>query len=125
MSVATTEVEAPGLGFADAAIALCGCGAFPALVADAAQAMLTREFDAASVDALIAAIAAWQGGVAIPAALEPLAQRLLVILYTGETASDDPRAAVGHYPWALAWQVLRSTKAPGLCGSGFGDWSRL
>jgi len=118
------EPDAPALDFADAAIALAGSGAFPAFVADAAQAILAREFDAARVTALIAAIAAWQGGAAIPAALEPLAQRLLVILYTGETASEDPRGRAGHYPWALAWQVLHSAKAPGLCSSGFGDWSR-
>ncbi len=115
--------QAP-LAFADAAMALAGSGAFPAFVADAARVLLVREFDAARVTALIAAIADWQRGTAIPAALEPLARRLLVILYTGETAPDDPRASLGHYPWALAWQVLRTAKAPGLCSSGFGDWAR-
>lgn len=110
--------------FADAAVVLAGSGAFPALVATAARAMLEQEFGTLQVAALIPAIAAWQNGTAIPAALEPLAQRLLVILYTGETASADPRARLGHYPWALAWQVLHHTKAPGLCGSGFGDWSK-
>ena len=114
----------PPFSFSNAAVALAGSGAFPALVATAARAMLEQEFDAARVTALIPAIAAWQDGTAIPAALEPLAQRLLIILYTGETAADDPRARLGHYPWALAWQVLSHTKAPGLCGSGFGDWSK-
>jgi hypothetical protein len=119
-----TATEAAPFGFEDAAIALAGSGAFPALVAAAARAMLEQEFDAARVAALITAIAAWQGGAAIPDALEPLAQRLLIILYTGETASTDPRASLGYYPWALAWHVLHATKTPGLCGSGFGDWTR-
>lgn len=115
--------EAP-LAFAEAAMALAGTGAFPAFVADAARAMLEREFDAARVTALIAAVAAWQRGAAIPAALEPVAQRLLVILYTGETGGPDRRATLGHYPWALAWHVLRTAKTPGLCSGGFGDWAR-
>lgn len=110
--------------FEDAAVALAGSGAFPAFVAEAARAMLEQEFGGAGVAALIPAIAAWQGGAAIPAELEPLAQRLLVILYTGETAVTDPRAKLGHYPWALAWKVLAHAKAPGFCGSGFGEWSK-
>lgn len=112
------------LTFADAAVALAGTGAFPEFVADAARAMLEREFGAAPVTSLIAAIAAWQRGAAMPAALEPLAQRLLVILYTGETGGTDPRATLGHYPWALAWHVMRTAKTPGLCSGGFGDWAR-
>lgn len=110
--------------FEDAAVALAGSGAFPAFVASAARAMLEAEFGSARVAALIPAIAAWQDGTAIPAELEALAQRLLVILYTGESAAADPRARLGHYPWALAWKVLDHAKAPGFCGPGFGAWSK-
>lgn len=112
-------------GFADAAVALAGSGALPSFVVDAAQRMLAAEFGPAAVAELVPAIAAWRLGAALPDRLEPLAQRLLVILYTGETAAADPRAQAGHYPWALAWQVLRFTKAPGLCSGTFGDWARM
>lgn len=111
-------------GFAEAAMALAGSGALPPFVMDAAQRMLEAEFGAARVAGLVAALGEWRRGAALPDALEPLAQRLLVILYTGETAGADPRARAGHYPWALAWQVLGFAKAPGLCSGGFGDWAR-
>lgn len=112
-------------GFAEAAVAMAGSRDLPPFVLDAAQRMLVAQFGAAPVDDLVVAISAWRRGAALPDRLEPLAQRLLVILYTGETAAADPRARAGHYPWALAWQVLRFTKAPGLCSGGFGDWARM
>ncbi|WP_137125282.1 hypothetical protein [Roseomonas sp. HF4] len=115
---------AAGEDFAEAAMALAGSGALPPFVMDAARRMLEAEFGAATVADLVGAVGAWRRGAALPAALEPPAQRLLVILYTGETAAADPRARAGHYPWALAWQLLRFAKAPGLCSGGFGDWAR-
>ncbi|NKE16554.1 hypothetical protein [Neoroseomonas oryzicola] len=115
---------APVGDFTEAALALAGSRDLPPFVVDAAQRMLVAEFGAALVGDLIAAVAAWRRGAALPDRLEPLAQRLLVILYTGETEVADPRARAGHYPWALAWQVLRFTKAPGLCSGTFGDWAR-
>lgn len=111
--------------FAQAAVALAGSRDLPAFVLYSAQRMLVAEFGSAPVGELVAAISAWRRGAALPERLEPLAQRLLVILYTGETDAADPRARAGHYPWALAWQVLRFTKAPGLCSGGFGDWARM
>lgn len=118
-----TEGAAAG-GFADAAAALAGSDALPPFVIDAARRMLVAEFGPAAVAELVAAAGAWRRGAALPEAMEPVAQRLLVILYTGETDAADPRARAGHYPWALAWQVLRFAKAPGLCSGGFGDWTR-
>jgi hypothetical protein len=110
--------------FAEAAVALAGSRDLPPFVVGAAQRMLVVEFGSAPVGELVAAISAWRRGAALPDRLEPLAQRLLVILYTGETDAADPRARAGHYPWALAWQVLRFAKAPGLCSGSFGDWAR-
>ena len=115
----------PADAFAEAAMALAGSGALPPFVMETAQRILVREYGAGPVAELIVAMRAWRRGEALPDRLEPLAQRLLVILYTGETDAADPRARVGHYPWALAWQVLRFAKAPGLCSGGFGDWARM
>ena len=112
-------------GFPEAALALAGSRDLPPFVVDAAQRMLVAEYGSDPVGDLVAAVAAWRRGAALPDRLEPLAQRLLVILYTGETDAADPRARAGHYPWALAWQVLRFAKAPGLCSGGFGDWTRM
>ncbi|NMJ43847.1 hypothetical protein GWK16_21545 [Roseomonas sp. JC162] len=124
MLVAAPLGATPLGGFEEAAVALAGSRDLPPFVLDMAQRMLVAEFGAAPVGDLIAAVAAWRRGAALPDTLEPLAQRLLVILYTGETDATNPRAQVGHYPWALAWQVLRFAKAPGLCSGGFGDWAR-
>jgi hypothetical protein len=111
-------------GFAGAAAALAGSFALPPFAIEAARRMLVAEFGPGAVAELVAAAGAWRRGAALPDAVEPVAQRLLVILYTGETDAADPRARAGHYPWALAWQVLRFTKAPGLCSGTFGDWAR-
>lgn len=113
----------PAEAFADAAMTLAGSGAMPSFVMEMAQRMLLREFGPVLVAELVEATGAWRPGAALPDRLEPLAQRLLVILYTGETNAADPRARAGHYPWALAWQVLGFTKAPGLCSGRFGDWT--
>jgi hypothetical protein len=122
---ARRAAAAPTNDFAEAAVALAGSRDLPPFVVDAAQRMLVAEFGSAPVGELVTAVAAWRRGAALPDRLEPLAQRLRVILYTGETDSADPRARAGHYPWALAWQVLRFAKAPGLCSGGFGDWTRM
>jgi hypothetical protein len=111
-------------GFPDAAAALAGSGALPPFVIETARRMLVAQFGAPAVADLVTATAAWRRGAALPDAVEPVAQRLLVILFTGETDATDPRARTGHYPWALAWQVLRFAKAPGLCSGTFGDWAR-
>ena len=111
-------------GFPDAAAALAGSAALPPFVIETARRMLVAQFGAPAVADLVTATAAWRRGAALPEAVEPVAQRLLVILYTGETDALDPRARTGHYPWALAWQVLRFAKAPGLCSGTFGDWAR-
>lgn len=111
-------------GFAEAAAALAGSGALPPFVIDTARRMLAAEFGPAAVADLVTATGTWRRGAALPDRIEPVAQRLLVILYTGETDAANPRARAGHYPWALAWQVLRFAKAPGLCSGTFGDWAR-
>lgn len=58
------------------------------------------------------------------AAVEAAARRLVEIVYTGEI----PSGAAGRTPatgfhQALAWQVLPFTKAPSVCGPGFGWWT--
>jgi hypothetical protein len=108
MSTSTTEPEAPEFGFADAVIALCGFGAFPAFVAGAAQAMLTREFDefdAARVDALIAAIAAWQGSTAIPPPLDR---------WPNGFSSSCTQARVRR-PIRVPPSVITPGRSPGMC----------
>ena len=50
---------------------------------------------------------------------EAAARRFVEIVYTGETSAD---SAVGFHQ-ALAWQVLKFTKPPSVCGNGFGWWT--
>jgi hypothetical protein len=71
--------------FIAACVALAGTGAFPAFFAAAARQVLDAEFGPGQVAALVRAVNAWDGASALPPALEPIAQRLLTILYTGET----------------------------------------
>ena len=110
---------------------LYGSGALPSLieelpdfVIDAARQLLVQEFGVGSDLKLVAGVQETPPGVPLPHDVEALAQRLLVILYTGETAGPAPSIRLGHYPWALAWRVLAFTKAPGICGAGFGAWSK-
>ncbi|MDO9708402.1 hypothetical protein [Paracraurococcus lichenis] len=110
--------------FLRAAFALAGGGEVPDFVLANARRMIETQFGFGSIDALVKAVAAWRPGEPLPRAIEPIAQRLLVILYTGETDGPDPRTRAGHYPWALAWQQLGFAKAPGICGPGFGQWNR-
>lgn len=124
-ALAGTGIAAAADGFAEAVAALAGSGTLPPFVIDAARRMLVAEFGPAAVTELVAAAGDWRRGAALPDRIEPVAQRLLAILYTGETDAADPRARAGHYPWALAWQVLRFAKAPGLCSGAFGDWARM
>jgi hypothetical protein len=124
-------VEAAVDDFTAMARLLYGSGALPAFVEelpdfviDAARQLLVQEFGVGSDLKLVAAIQQTPPGAQLPNDMEALAQRLLVILYTGETAGPAPSIQLGHYPWALAWRVLAFTKAPGICGAGFGTWSR-
>jgi hypothetical protein len=96
----------------------------PDFVIDAARHLLVREFGFGSDLKLVAGVQQTPPGVPLPDDVEALAQRLLVILYTGETSGPAPSVQLGHYPWALAWRVLAFTKAPGICGAGFAAWSR-
>ena len=90
------------LRFAEACRRLAGTGAFPAFFVAAAQAALEQEFGTDPVAALTSAAADWTEGKALPDAVEPVAKRLLCILYTGETAPDSrataPRSTPGRWP---------------------------
>lgn len=96
----------------------------PDFVIEAARLLLIQEFGSGSDTKLVAGMRNTPSGSPLPADVEALAQRLLVILYTGETSGPAPSPHLGHYPWALAWRVLAFTKAPGICGAGFGAWSK-
>jgi hypothetical protein len=110
--------------FAEACRRLAGTGAFPAFFVAAAQAALDQEFGADRVAALTSAAADWTEGKALPDAVEPVAKRLLCILYTGETAPKSARDGAPFYPWALAWQTLGFAVAPSLCSGAFAAWAR-
>lgn len=96
----------------------------PDFVIEAARLLLIQEFGSGSDTKLVTGVRQTPSGAPLPADVEALARRLLVILYTGETSGPAPSPHLGHYPWALAWRVLAFTKAPGICGAGFGAWSK-
>lgn len=111
--------------FTEAAWALCGSEDSPEFVVEAARRMILREFGEGSDAKLVAAIRGAKPDAPLPDDVQAIAKRLLVILYTGETEGPDKATKVlGHYPWALAWSVLRFAKAPSICGAGFGSWSK-
>lgn len=57
------------------------------------------------------------------AEVEAAARSLVGMLYTGEIkAADGTVRAIGFHQ-ALAWGVLPFTKAPSVCGPGFGWWA--
>lgn len=89
---------------------------------------LAAELGQPAVDRLLAAaLRRDAANIAEPfadAAVETAARRLVEIVYTGEI----PSGAAGRTPaigfhQALAWQVLPFTKAPSVCGPGFGWWT--
>ena len=55
---------------------------------------------------------------------EAAARHLVEMLYTGEIPAMDGSMAATGYHQALGWQVLHFTKAPSICGPGFGWWSQ-
>jgi len=111
--------------FVNACCSLAGTGDFPAFFAAAARAELEQEFGADKVTDLVHAVNSWDGIAPLPAEVEPIAQRLLIILYTGATGIANRRGDAAYYPCALAWQTLEFTRAPGICGGAFGSWSRV
>lgn len=56
-------------------------------------------------------------------AVEAAARSLVAMLYTGEIADADGTVTAIGFHQALAWDVLAFTKAPSLCGAGFGWWA--
>jgi hypothetical protein len=56
-------------------------------------------------------------------AVEAAARALVGMLYTGEIADADGTVTAIGFHQALAWEVLSFTKAPSLCGAGFGWWA--
>jgi hypothetical protein len=105
--------------FARAAAVLTGAAALPDFFLAAARSALIEGHGADAVARFTATVAAAPAGAALPAELEPMAQALLTMLYTGEIGSSAP-----YYPWALAWRGLGFTKAPGICGDAFGSWTK-
>ena len=57
------------------------------------------------------------------AAVEAAARSLVAMLYTGEIAGADGTVTAIGFHQALAWEVLAFTKAPSVCGPGFGWWA--
>jgi hypothetical protein len=87
---------------------------------------LAREVGAGTVDRLLKAVLARdaaniQAPFADPA-IEDAARKFVAIVYTGEIPTADGAPAIGFHQ-ALAWQVLHFTKAPSVCGPGFGWWT--
>ena len=115
--------EAAMDAFVDASCKLAGTGDMPRFFIAGARIVLEREFGAERLDALVRAVGHWSGDGPLPAEVETAAQRLLVILYTGETKEQPGRADAPYYPWALAWQTLDFASGPGLCRGGFGAWT--
>jgi hypothetical protein len=112
---ADTDLEA----FAQAASVLTGPWDFPDAFLAAARSHLTERFGADAVSRFTATVAAAPADAALPAELEPMAQALLTILYTGEIGSSAP-----YYPWSLAWRALEFADAPGICDGAFGSWTK-
>lgn len=56
-------------------------------------------------------------------AVEAAARSLVEMLYTGEIADADGTVRAIGFHQALAWEVLSFTKAPSVCGPGFGWWA--
>lgn len=57
------------------------------------------------------------------AAVEAAARSLVAMLYTGEIADAGGTVTAIGFHQALAWEVLAFTKAPSVCGPGFGWWT--
>jgi hypothetical protein len=88
---------------------------------------LAREVGADTVDRLLEAVLARDSAnIEAPfddPAIEAAARRFVAIVYTGEIpTADGGDPAIGFHQ-ALAWQVLPFTKAPSVCGPGFGWWT--
>jgi hypothetical protein len=54
---------------------------------------------------------------------EAAARRFVEMLYSGEIADGAGKPLMLGFHQSLAWQVLPFTKAPSLCGPGFGWWN--
>lgn len=97
----------------------------PNLIALALDALRRNQGDDL-VDRLLAGVLARDAdSIAAPfadPAVEAAARRFVEIVYTGAVDTDGAVDAVAFHQ-ALAWQVLRFTKAPGVCGDGFGWWA--
>lgn len=57
------------------------------------------------------------------AEVEAAARQLVAMLYTGEIPDADGTVTAIGFHQALAWEVLAFTKAPSVCGPGFGWWA--
>lgn len=98
----------------------------PTLTGLAVEA-LTREAGAGTVERLVAAVLARDADdIAAPfadPAVEAAARRFVEMVYTGALAGADGTTTAVGFHQALAWQVLRFTKPPSVCGPGFGWWA--
>lgn len=55
--------------------------------------------------------------------IEAAARKLVEMLYTGEIPDAAGTVTAVGFHQALAWEVLSFTKAPSVCGPGFGWWA--
>lgn len=55
--------------------------------------------------------------------VEAAARKLVEMLYTGEIPDAAGTVTAVGFHQALAWEVLSFTKAPSVCGPGFGWWA--
>jgi hypothetical protein len=92
-----------------------------------ALAVLTRDAGADVVARLHRAVLARDADDIVrpfdDAAVEAAARSLVAMLYTGEIAGADGTVTAIGFHQALAWEVLAFTKAPSVCGPGFGWWT--
>jgi hypothetical protein len=82
---------------------------------EAVVARLHRALLARDADDIVAPFA--------DAEVEAAARSLVAMLYTGEIPDADGTVRAIAFHQALGWEVLPFTKAPSLCGPGFGWWA--
>jgi hypothetical protein len=96
-------------------------------LADLALEALIRSAGPATVDALLFAIMARDaqniGDPFADPAVEDAARHYVEMLYSGDIPDEDGTVSNIGFHQALAWQVLRFTKPPSVCGPGFGWWA--
>ena len=124
---AAAAVAGSGARWTLATQILAGTRPRDATLTELAVAALEREAGAETVEKLLVAVLGRDaddiGAPFADAAVEAAARRFVEMVYTGELpAADGTTTGLGFHQ-ALAWQVLRFTKPPSVCGPGFGWWA--